>query len=555
MKHEKPSDFKCIYDKLERQNSLSVNSLVRHYGVSPSVVNRWLGESDLVINKSNDKKENHIDMFSFRSDVECGEYNVGQISLKYSLTRKNVYGICKRNGIEQNFQPEYFEPLDEKEFIEYLKQNGKQKTARKYGITIAIINGWCERNKFDLPKYHGRKRNDLVESTDSIIKMYQFGYSMNFIGSIYNISGSKVREILESNNVNVVTTFDMWDKSKEYINDNLEHYALENKNGLNLQEISNKYDISYEQLKDAFSNNGIDVILHSYNKSKGELQLKEFLKSMGFDVKSIKKKHDDVRFEIDCFIEDMNFGIEYCGEYWHSVNNGIGRKYHHDKYKWAKGQGIRLMTVFENEWLRNQELVKSMIRVRLGIVDKKVYARKTEISLIPNSVAKKFHDKNHISGGLKTSYVNIGLFHEGNLISVASFSKSRFSKEAEYEVLRFSTLQNMSVIGGFGKVLNHFIELYNPASIVSFCDLRFGEGGVYEKTGFELISTTPPNYWYYYKNSGSYGKFESRIKYQKHNLKMFSNFSNDKTEYQIMAENGYLKIYDCGSHKYIWRRN
>jgi len=87
--------------------------------------------------------------------------------------------------------------------------------------------------------------------------------------------------------------------------------------------------------------------------------------------------------------------------------------------------------------------------------------------------------------------------------------------------------------------------------VVSFCDLRFGKGRVYENSGFKNVSTTPPNYWYYFKNDGKLGIFESRIKYQKHKLKHFSNYSNDKTEYEIMKENGYLQIFDCGNYKFI----
>ena len=86
---------------------------------------------------------------------------------------------------------------------------------------------------------------------------------------------------------------------------------------------------------------------------------------------------------------------------------------------------------------------------------------------------------------------------------------------------------------------------------MSYCDLRFGHGNVYKKSGFELETITAPNYWYYYKKDGRYGRFESRIKYQKHKLKHLSNYCDEKTEYDIMQENGFLRVYDSGNKKYV----
>ncbi len=40
------------------------------------------------------------------------------------------------------------------------------------------------------------------------------------------------------------------------------------------------------------------------------------------------------------------------------------------------------------------------------------------------------------------------------------------------------------------------------------------------------------------------------MKYQKKKLMSFDNYDDNKTEYEIMNENKYLRIYDCGSAKY-----
>ncbi|MGA1049752.1 MAG: hypothetical protein ACO3UU_17240, partial [Minisyncoccia bacterium] len=258
------------------------------------------------------------------------------------------------------------------------------------------------------------------------------------------------------------------------ISSNIDVYAAENANGLNLIEISNRHNISYEVLKDAFRVCGIDVILHSKNKSTGELEVKDFIKSLGLSCESVKRDHKNIKYEIDCFIAEKNFGVEYCGEYWHSRNSGKPRKYHQDKMIWCYEQNINLMTIFEHEWITKQNLIKSMLKTRLGICETKLYARNTECCVISKAQAKLFHDKNHINGGLTTSTIDFGLLYRNELVSVASFSKSRFNKDAEYEILRFSTLQNHLVIGGFSKLFKKFIQVVNPKSLISYSDLRFG---------------------------------------------------------------------------------
>ena len=88
---------------------------------------------------------------------------------------------------------------------------------------------------------------------------------------------------------------------------------------------------------------------------------------------------------------------------------------------------------------------------------------------------------------------------------------------------------------------------------MTYADLRFGEGNVYERSGFTLLGRTMPNYFYYDKNTGN---VENRMKFQKKKLKKMNipEYSDNKTEFEIMSELGYYKLYDCGNKKYGWRR-
>jgi len=549
-----PSDFTVVCEKLNDSNKLSVNSLVKTYKVSPSVITRWLNESNIFIEKQNEKKESLINLKEFSVDVCSGNFTKKEICKKYNLSSANVRNMCIRNDIAENLKSSLFSPENEEEFLKCIEKCGKAKTAQKYNITLAMVSGWCIRNDVRLQKYLGRRRIDVDSKIKDIKNLYDLGYTQTHIGKLYEVSPAKIKRLLRENGVDLKTKFDYWDENRKEILKNFDVYAMQNKNGMNLIEISESHNISYEVLKHTFKNKGIEVIIHSYNKSRGEIEVKDFIKSLGFNCESIKKTHNKVQYEIDCFVPEKNFGIEYCGEYWHSRNSGKPKKYHQDKMLWCAEQNIQLMTIFEHEWVSKKNLIKSMIKSRLDICDIKIYARNTECCVISKAQAKLFHDKNHINGGLTTSFVDFGLFYDGVLVSVASFSKPRFSKDVEYEILRFSTLQNHLIVGGFSKLFSNFIKAINPNSVLSFCDLRFGKGRVYKNANFKLCGITPPNYWYYFKNTSKIAIFESRIKYQKHKLKHFSNYSDDKTEYDIMKENGYLQIFDCGSYKYVYAK-
>jgi hypothetical protein len=113
--------------------------------------------------------------------------------------------------------------------------------------------------------------------------------------------------------------------------------------------------------------------------------------------------------------------------------------------------------------------------------------------------------------------------------------------------LRFCNKLNTTVVGGFSKLLKHFIKNHNPIKIISYADRRWSVGKVYKNNGFTFYNNTQPNYWYmkYYKER------EHRFKYIKSNLhKLLSDFNPTLSEWENMKNNKYDRIWDCGSKKY-----
>ena len=81
------------------------------------------------------------------------------------------------------------------------------------------------------------------------------------------------------------------------------------------------------------------------------------------------------------------------------------------------------------------------------------------------------------------------LYEKGLLIAVATFSNARkWIKDGQeirsYEWTRYASLPDLRVSGGMGKMLKAFIKEVRPDDIMSYADLEWSEGEVYERLGF-----------------------------------------------------------------------
>jgi hypothetical protein len=282
------------------------------------------------------------------------------------------------------------------------------------------------------------------------------------------------------------------------------------------------------------------------NLSIGENEVRDFIEGLGFKTEKINidKK------EIDIYINEKKIGIEYNGLYWHS-SAFKNRKYHQNKTELCENNNIQLLQVFEDEWIYKKEIVKSIIRAKLGLSENHIYARKCEIMKIETKVCGKFLNENHLQGSVGSN-IKYGLYYNGELVSVMTFGKKRASMGVktrivgEFEMIRFANKLNTTVVGGASKLLKHFIKTNNPASILTFADRRYSNGGLYKKLGFTHINNSNPSY-YYFKQHGL--KREFRFKYRK-DILVKDGFDPSKTEFQIMEERNYYRIYDCGCMKF-----
>jgi hypothetical protein len=260
--------------------------------------------------------------------------------------------------------------------------------------------------------------------------------------------------------------------------------------------------------------------------------------------------------ELDIYIPELKLAIECDGLFWHGeIGGGKHKKYHLSKTEECEKLGIKLIHVFEDEWLFNKEIVKSRLNnsIKSNIPAAKIYARKCEIKEVSSKDSWVFLNSNHLQGKDNSS-IKIGLYYNDELVSLMTFGKLRAalgSKSAvgEYEMYRFCSKAGNNVIGGASRLLKYFVGNYKPSKITSYADRRWSTGHLYETLGFTKISNTQPNYWYF--GRGNSYKRHHRFGFRKDQLsKKLENYDASLTEWENMQLNGYDRIWDCGSIKY-----
>lgn len=255
--------------------------------------------------------------------------------------------------------------------------------------------------------------------------------------------------------------------------------------------------------------------------------------------------------ELDLVIPQHKIAIEYCGNYWHGELQGRDKTYHLNKLNAATDIGYRLITIFEDEWVKQTELVKMRLTNFIGLSKTGVAARNVSIGTPTFQEARDFLNRYHIQGSVQHMPIRIGAYHNGALVAMMGFSHGRAalnsSNVPHWELVRFAT-DGLNHPGMASKLMKGFRTNY-PGPIVSYADRRWSIGGLYETIGFTRDSISAPSYWYMATND--YLTRKHRFGFRKSEAVRRFNADPNLTEWEIMQQNGYDRIWDCGSIKYV----
>jgi predicted GNAT family N-acyltransferase len=274
-------------------------------------------------------------------------------------------------------------------------------------------------------------------------------------------------------------------------------------------------------------------------------EIQEWLSGLGF---SFSPNYDILcGKEVDLYNKDLNLGIEFCGLYWHCEHNDRGRSYHYNKYVGCENNGVRLITIFSDEWEQRNSQVKNFIKSVVGYHTDRVFARKCQIAQIDRNIGQEFFEEYHIQGQKRKAKVYFGLFYQENLIGCVSFN-SHHRQPNQMTLDRLCFKDGFQIPGGASKLIKNGIKWvkeqgYNK--IISWSDNRWSQGNVYLKTGFELEETLNPDYSYIKLSNA-----KARIPKQGM-MKSKIGCPKEQTEKEFLVERGYSRVWDCGKKRWV----
>lgn len=280
-------------------------------------------------------------------------------------------------------------------------------------------------------------------------------------------------------------------------------------------------------------------------------------------------RHEIYPYELDIFIPSYNIAIECNPSATHNSSiqcfskdeKPLGKNYHKMQSKMCEDKGIFLFHIFGYEWINRRDVIQSMIRNVLHSCSTKMYGRKLHVEDIEHSDAEKFLSDNHLQGSIYSN-VRLGLVDDnGDIQSLMTFNhmrhtlgKNKNSTARTWELSRFCNMQNCTVVGAASKLFKYFVSKYCPEIVVSFSDVAHTRGNLYSILGFEKSYVTEPGYVWADMNDNIY---YNRVTCQKNNLRrLFKDDTIDidnQTEDMIMVSHGFVKVYDSGKIKWIWR--
>lgn len=216
--------------------------------------------------------------------------------------------------------------------------------------------------------------------------------------------------------------------------------------------------------------------------------------------------------------------------------------YHKQKSDLAKANGY--LCIHKFDWDDANKIVSLLLRkTQIG-------ARECQVKEVTKEAAKDFINCYHLQDYAKDT-VRLGLYYENNLISIMTFGKPRYNKKYDYELVRYCSALN--VIGGSEKLFAHFVKLYQPTSIISYCDeSKFG-GNTYVKLGFESMSSgRPSKHWY---NPKTKQHITDNLLRQRGFDQLFkTNYGKGTSNEELMLNHNFVEVYDCGQATYVWNR-
>lgn len=306
-----------------------------------------------------------------------------------------------------------------------------------------------------------------------------------------------------------------------------------------------RYGLPYAIQHSSVRAKSAQTLAESQSKgSKWENEVRDYMQSIsGQPFPSI---YVPPGWQVDCANTDKyRLGIECNGLYWHQ-EKFCPRGRHYKKMIACAEIGMRLITLFEDEWRTRPDQVKAFLRASVGSFDRRIGARQCEVVTLDIAESKKYLESWHIQGSCR-HFLSLGLIFNKEVLVVMTFSKHHRQNTSGVVLSRLVGKPGIQVVGGASRLLREAetrLAKNGHTRIVSWSDNRWSVGNVYDKMGFIRDADLPPDYSYIQGN-----KRISKQSCQKKHL--LSRGAVGSTEREMAVSLGLHRIWDCGKIRWI----
>lgn len=319
-------------------------------------------------------------------------------------------------------------------------------------------------------------------------------------------------------------------------------------------------DTKLERYGDKNYNNrekALKTVYEKYGKDFYEKQLSQ----LGNRISKINKEFaeyvniTDFEFPIGKFSYDLkkdNILVEIDPTFTHNCCDcklfgrfgGLEETYHFNKSYVARQVGYDCIHIFDWD---NWEKIKYLLQDKQTL-----YARNLNLKEVSVEDTIEFLNKYHLQDSCKGQSIRLGLYKDDELVEIMTFGIPRYNKNYDWELLRLCTKAEYKVVGGAEKLFKHFVETYKPENIISYCDYSKFTGEVYTRLGFKQKGNPKPSkHW----SKGSEHITDNLLRQRGYDQLFNANYGKGTSNEELMLENGWLPIYDCGQLTFIWKNN
>ena len=513
---------------------------------------------------------------------------LAQANKKHRESMINMYGYehsfqspVTKDKIKKTMQEKY--GVDHVSQMQTVKETKADKSMERYGVSNVLqALEVREKIKNTLLERYGVTASAHIDYIQDKKEQTCFEkYGERVLARIPGVQDQRAQTCLERYGASCMFETPNFQKSTEDIRkkNNNNRYGVDHPRKLVMTEYARSIIYSPELLRDMLISDGFGGVkkklqvanstVYKYHKIHGlnllnpfgsyaEKEISDWLSAM--QIGHVLHDRTICRpKELDIYIPDHKLALEFDGLYWHSEEAGKDKSYHIDKTHECNKQEIELIHIFEDEWINNKDICKSIISGKLGLIANKIPARKCKVREIDNRTLQPFLDSNHLQGHTHGS-INLALYYNDAIVSAMTFGRPRYNKNVQWELLRLATKINTYVVGGMQKLWSYFQKTYVPSSIVSYCDKRWFSGDIYSSLGFIKKNKAIPTYWYTDCEHRYHRSRFTKKKVVKYALEIPNNMLteaqlNTMTEKQITSDIlDLLRIWDCGQDTWIWKQ-